>query len=934
MSLFAPVGSAGSKEDGVVIFDITPHKIALCLLIQIFAPSSHHAVPFPFQSVTHHNRLGLLLFSLTKSCEDFLEPPLEELINQLNTVGGLVNNWLGEHLTSSLSVLCSPDDLFNFFDKLRSVIAAPEGSNVEDDQIFLDQDSHLGVFLRCCILAFNMLTFEGVCHLLTNLAAYCNSTDSAYELAEGDDFGNETEMLDSLDTDMDLRTAVFGKCTHEFQSEAHPGESSSLTFPAQNLLYGSAEDNYLREEDNIGVLRSKWQVEGYLNMQADYLEKDASSFPLNSFNAVLTQLQKLAPEFHRARYLQYLNALHHDDYVAALDNLHGYFDCSAGMEGLFTRSSSPRSDILVGRYETALLCLGTMHSHFGHSKKALEVISLTVPLLLQNNDDSCLAFTLAAICNLLSEIGISSRIEIIGSPFSLGTSTGLGTPLSTQQQLLVLLKRSLKRADSQKLTSLLAFNHLALAKFDLKHVKRPLLSFGPKASTKLRTCPIEVCKELRLSSHVLTEFGSDGLSLLSDNGVFSTSWTKNLAAVNNLWLADAIKSKCSSVNDFDIFQFLAQPSPVPRSVLQLAGSSYLLRATAWEHYGSAPLVRMNALVYATCFADAASSSELSLAYMKLIQQLACFKGYSEAFGALKLAEEKFPSVSKSRIQLLKLQLLHERSLHRGHLKFAQQVCDEFGVLASCVSGVDMELKTEASLRHARTLLASNQFSQAAAVANSLFCTCYKYNMQVENATVLLLLAEIHKKSGNTVLGLPYALASLSFCKSFNFNLLEASATLTLAELWLSLGPSHARRALSLVHRTLPMMLGHGGLELRARANIAVAKCHLSDPIFKDPSIVLDPLSQAAEELQILEYHEMAAEAFYLMAMVYSKIGMLGKREEAAASFKKHVCALENPRDEEDSLAYMLQQVRCNWYGSTALSCVTAFPRCACEFQFS
>lgn len=44
------------------------------------------------------------------------------------------------------------------------------------------------------------------------------------------------------------------------------------------------------------------------------------------------------------------------------------------MEGLFTRSSSPRSDILVGRYETALLCLGTMHSHFGHSKKALEVI--------------------------------------------------------------------------------------------------------------------------------------------------------------------------------------------------------------------------------------------------------------------------------------------------------------------------------------------------------------------------------------------------------------------------------------------------------------------------------------------------------------------------------------------------------------------------------
>lgn len=48
---------------------------------------------------------------------------------------------------------------------------------------------------------------------------------------------------------------------------------------------------------------------------------------------------------------------------------------------------------------------------------------------------------------------------------------------------------------------------------------------------------------------------------------------------------------------------------------------------------------------------------------------------------------------------------------RGHLKFAQQVCDELGVLASSVPGVDMELKTEASLRHVRTLLAANQFSE-------------------------------------------------------------------------------------------------------------------------------------------------------------------------------------------------------------------------------
>ncbi|PNX68169.1 anaphase-promoting complex subunit 5, partial [Trifolium pratense] len=87
------------------------------------------------------------------------------------------------------------------------------------------------------------------------------------------------------------------------------------------------------------------------------------------------------------------------------------------------------------------------------------------------------------------------------------------------------------------------------------------------------------------------------------------------------------------------------------------------------------------------------------------------------------------------------------------------------------------------------------------------------------------------KSGNAVLGIPYALASLSFCISFNLDLLKASATLTLAELWLSLGSSHATRALNLVHGAFPIILGHGGLELRSRAYIVEAKCYLSDTNF-------------------------------------------------------------------------------------------------------
>lgn len=84
---------------------------------------------------------------------------------------------------------------------------------------------------------------------------------------------------------------------------------------------------------------------------------------------------------------------------------------------------------------------------------------------MQHSNDTCLAYTLAAISNLLSEIGISTTSGILGSSYS--PITSIGTTLSVQQQLFVLLKESFRRAESLKLKRLVAANHLAMAKFDL-----------------------------------------------------------------------------------------------------------------------------------------------------------------------------------------------------------------------------------------------------------------------------------------------------------------------------------------------------------------------------------------------------------------------------------------------------------------------------------
>lgn len=88
-------------------------------------------------------------------------------------------------------------------------------------------------------------------------------------------------------------------------------------------------------------------------------------------------------------------------------------------------------------------------------------------------------------------------------------------------------------------------------------------------------------QELRLASHLISEFGSESSTMITD-GAFSTAWLKNLQKpMGSLVLIE----ENVSGNNSNAFQFCAQPSSIPESVLQLVGSSYLLRATAWEAYG-------------------------------------------------------------------------------------------------------------------------------------------------------------------------------------------------------------------------------------------------------------------------------------------------------------------------------------------------------------
>lgn len=88
-------------------------------------------------------------------------------------------------------------------------------------------------------------------------------------------------------------------------------------------------------------------------------------------------------------------------------------------------------------------------------------------------------------------------------------------------------------------------------------------------------------QELWSCSHLINEFG-DEISVMTADGSFCTTWLKNLNKPRGSLI---FSQESETRSNSGAFQFSAQPSSIPQSVLQVLGSSYLVRAGSWEMYG-------------------------------------------------------------------------------------------------------------------------------------------------------------------------------------------------------------------------------------------------------------------------------------------------------------------------------------------------------------
>ncbi|KAJ1492363.1 hypothetical protein T484DRAFT_1771238 [Baffinella frigidus] len=119
-------------------FTITPHKVALCILIQDSCTPER-------MSASARPMLSIFLLEHVRQAQDYKEKTLAELCDALSSLEPL-GRGLASQLVHSLRKITSPDDLFDTLHALELLLL--DSAAVDDEIPGLDSSSVLGVFLR------------------------------------------------------------------------------------------------------------------------------------------------------------------------------------------------------------------------------------------------------------------------------------------------------------------------------------------------------------------------------------------------------------------------------------------------------------------------------------------------------------------------------------------------------------------------------------------------------------------------------------------------------------------------------------------------------------------------------------------------------------------------------------------------------------------
>lgn len=717
------------------------------------------------------------------------------------------------------------DRIINLFHSLSLMVTTSTNARAEES-VGADDNSVMGFYLRRCWCDLTSLPFEAVC----TLADAC-----------------EVYMAAAEDPDAAKR----------------PGPPSS-------------------------TFRPRISTDRFLAQRSTAIAVQESETPPAKLAQPLDQLEKAAPGIPSVHLGQLAKSLADLDVSASVARLHGFSDTSPdpfvpgiGAVACGDAPLQPRSYI---RLQYAALNLSATHARLGQIKAAMLALGEAMLSAQQAADNTCLVHALAVLCQIM-EGATPGSMELQGQPMP-GTSPAE----SHIAELGTLLRRCLHRAEELGMPHLSGYARLALARHAMLHPSAPPRDEGLGSQEIAAGArpgfapapPSAAASELAAAVRYL-----DHMSLAASLAAAvpmpppSSSGMASLRILKGLW-----ELFSATPATFGPGMMGSQLSGAAE-VLRQARAASLLRGAGWQVFGSRRLAQAHAAAYLESGREGATATDTSTALAQLVISVAERHGFEAADSVLEAAKGRFKSSAQGvPLHAASLAMAHLRAMHNGAVHAALSVASKMIALASPDDSTSIGFRIDGEEAAARALLAGGHYAQAEKAARTVFAIADGACFPVAALRALVLLARIHYESGSWATALPYATSALQQYRGMHADMLGAEAALVMAGIWRRMGSEHLPKAREEIEAMLPLVLAHGGLDLRGRVRVALVEVGMEEARSKadvaaQSEELLGLLQEALVDFVKLEDWRQAAHAHHLRALIYDAVGDGANREKAA-----------------------------------------------------
>lgn len=764
---------------------ITPHQVAVCFLIKGYLSPGEGD---PGGNWTQRQALGDALLTVIRGMGSGVrEPSIWELAHTLQihvtavlrTTRHADQGQYGASVATALhTYMCSGgtvDRLIVLFDQLARMVTTSTNARAEES-VGADDNSVMGFFLRRCWCDFTALSFEDLC----TLASACERYGMGFK-------------------PYTIQPAM---------------EINMKTYRSRDSVQRYLSTGLLRLDSLLG------------KMNLDSLEYNQAVMDLErALPGGLFPSHLVAASVARSRrnVIESVERVHRTIFETALR------DSSWGMPVMAKDTSILQNSALL---------LASTYARLGHNSMAMTALDEAMRVAQQAGDDIALVHTLALLCSIMETATPGTMDQI--------------TADDHVDELETLLRRCLSRAEALSVPQIAAYAHLALARtcllFPTSSETEAIEYFNTVAGlgiagSFMETDPTER-PPIERALEKLKEAENRPQQSCSPSSIAvnaSRRYVQHLHAVTSLCAAVPVCPPPSSgLACVRILKGLGELfSPIPQAfgqlpvgvresvsdqVRKLANSSCLLSSASLELHGGRRLAQAHLLAFlSTQSSVEGDGNDVAVGLAHLAVSIADSHGYAAARQVIELIEKRIPDSKRFfALEAALLTIEHRHACHRRDIRESLVLASK---LIGCADSTDQSrigYRITGLEAKARSYLAGQYFAEGEKVARKALSLATSTHQALDALRLLVLVGRIHYEGGSFETALPYAVSALVQSRAMHTQLLWAEAALLLGCILYEMS-GRQEEGVRYVKAAMPLVMGHGGLDLRARARLALVE---------------------------------------------------------------------------------------------------------------